>query len=100
MEKASPSIAIWPVFEVHGSKFKLDPVGNLGQASVLRITHGVFFLGVGKDPFNGLFPPLVEFLVFGSIILVYAIYQFSFTSFQTARAMLVISSTFCRLASP
>ena len=67
MEKASPSIAIWPVFEVHGSKFKLDPVGNLGQASVLRITHGVFFLGVGKDPFNGLFSPFIEFLVFGGI---------------------------------
>ena len=34
------------------------------------------------------------------IMLVYAIYQFSFTSFQTAWAMLVISSTLCRLASP
>ena len=36
----------------------------------------------------------------GKGTLVYAIYQFSFTSFQTARAMLVISSTLCRLASP
>ena len=27
----------------------------------------MFFLGVGKDPFNGLFPPLVEFPVLRSI---------------------------------
>ena len=51
------------LFEVHGSKFKLDPVGYLGQASVLSIAHGVFFLGVGKDPFNGLLAPLVQILV-------------------------------------
>ncbi len=42
-------------FEVHGSKLKRDPLRNTGQASILGITHGVFFLGVGKDPFNGLF---------------------------------------------
>src|SRR5699024_9642296 len=34
-----------------------------GQASVLSIAHGVFFLGVGKDSFNGLLAPLVQFLV-------------------------------------
>ena len=29
------------------------PVGDdLGQASVLGITHGVFFLGIGKDALN------------------------------------------------
>ena len=47
------------LFQIHGSKFKLDPVCNLGQASVLSIAHGVFFLGVGKDSFNGFFPLLV-----------------------------------------
>ena len=51
------------LFQIHGSKFKLDPVCNLGQASVLSIAHGVFFLGVGKDSFNGLLAPLVQFLV-------------------------------------
>ena len=47
-------------FQVHGSKLKLHPVCDLGQASVLRITHRVFFLGVREDPFNGLFAPLVK----------------------------------------
>ena len=27
----------------------------MGQTTVLGITHGVLFFGVGKDPFNGLF---------------------------------------------
>ena len=40
----------------------------MGQASVLGIMHGVFFLGVGKDPFNGFFPPLVQLLVFRSVV--------------------------------
>ena len=47
------------LFQIHGSKFKLHPVCNLGQASVLSIAHGMFFLGVGKDSFNGFFPLLV-----------------------------------------
>ena len=48
------------LFQVHGSKLKLHPVCDLSQASVLRITHRVFFLGVREDPFNGLFSPLVK----------------------------------------
>ena len=51
------------LFEVHGSKLELHPVCHLGQASELGITHGVFLLGVRKDPFNGLLAPLVQFLV-------------------------------------
>ena len=47
--------------------FQLHPVGYLGQASILCITHGVFFLGIGKNPFNGFFSPLVEFLVLWGI---------------------------------
>ena len=54
-------------FEIHGSKFKLHPVGYLGQASALGITHGVFLFCVGKDPFNGLLLPQVQFLVFGYV---------------------------------
>lgn len=61
---------IWPfpqpickLFQIHGSKFKLHPVRNLGQASVLCITHSVFFFGVCKDAFNGLFPLPVKALV-------------------------------------
>lgn len=37
------------------------------QAPILGITHGVFFLGAGKDPFNGLLPLLIQFLVLWSI---------------------------------
>ena len=47
-------------FQVHGNKLKLHPVRHLSQASVLRITHRVFFLGVREDPFNGLFSLLVK----------------------------------------
>jgi len=51
------------LFQIHGSKLKLHPVRHLGQASVLRITHSVFFFGVCKDTFNGLFTPPVKALV-------------------------------------
>ena len=54
-------------FEVHGSKFKLHPVCHLGQASVLCITHGVFFFRVRKGPFNRFFAFLVKVLVLGRI---------------------------------
>ena len=54
-------------FQVHGSKLKLHPVCDLSQASVLRITHRVFFLGVREDPFNGLFAPLVKLPVYRRI---------------------------------
>lgn len=36
------------------SEFELDPGSNSGQPSVWRITHSVFFLGIGKYTFNGL----------------------------------------------
>ena len=52
------------LFQVHGSKFKLHPVCHLGQASVLCITHGVFFFGIRKDTLNGFLPSLVKLLVF------------------------------------
>ena len=42
-------------FEVHGSKLKRDPLRNTGQASMVGITHGVFFFRIGKDTLNGLF---------------------------------------------
>ena len=50
-------------FQIHGSKLKLHPVRHLSQASVLCITHSVFFFGVCKDAFNGLFPLPVKALV-------------------------------------
>ena len=34
------------LFEIHGNELKPDPVGNLGQASVLSIPHGVLLFGV------------------------------------------------------
>ena len=36
------------LFEIHGSKPKLDPIGHLGQASVLGVAHAVLFLRVCK----------------------------------------------------
>ena len=42
------------LFQIHRGKFELDPGGNCGQPSIWRITHGVFFLRVGKDALNGL----------------------------------------------
>ena len=55
------------LFEVHGSELKPDPVGNLGQASVLCIPHGMLLFGVRKDPFDGLLAPLVQLLIFRRI---------------------------------
>ena len=43
------------LFQIHGSKFKPDPSGDGGQASVVCITHGVLLLRIREDPFNGLF---------------------------------------------
>ena len=51
------------LFQIHGSKLKLHPVRHLSQASVLRITHRVFFLGVREDPFNGFLSALIELCV-------------------------------------
>ena len=33
------------------------------MAQMGGITHGVFFLGISKDPFNGFLPPFVQFPV-------------------------------------
>ena len=56
------------LFQVHGSELKLHPVCYLGQASVLRITHRVFFFGVRKAPFNQLFTFLVKSLILRCIL--------------------------------
>ena len=50
-------------FQVHGSKFKPDPVSDLSQASVRSISHCVFFFRVGKYSLNGFFPSLVKLSV-------------------------------------
>ena len=50
------------LFQIHRGKFELDPGGNRGQPSIWRITHGVFFLRVGKDALNGLRTQCVGFL--------------------------------------
>ena len=53
-----PGVVQSQLFEVHGSKLKRDPLCNAGQASMVGITHGVFFLRIGKDTmqlFNALF---------------------------------------------
>ena len=41
-------------FQIYGSKLKLDPSGDCGQASVVRITHCVLFFCVSKHSLNGL----------------------------------------------
>ena len=50
-------------FEVHGSKFKLHQFCHLGQASVLCITHRMFFFCICKVSFNRFFAVLVKLLV-------------------------------------
>ena len=41
------------LFKIHDCELELDPVRNCFKPPVWRITHGVFFFGIGKDPFNG-----------------------------------------------
>ena len=43
------------LFQIHGSKFQPDPSCDGGQASVVCITHGVFFFCIRKDSFNRFF---------------------------------------------
>ena len=51
------------LFQLHGSKFKLHLVRHLGQAFVLRVTHTVLFLCVGKYTLSFLFSQSVQFFV-------------------------------------
>ena len=53
---------IWDRPQIHGSKFKPDPSGDGGQASVMCITHGVFLLRIRKDSFNGFFSLRINLL--------------------------------------
>ena len=55
------------LFEVHGSKLKPHPIGNLGQATVICVTHSMLFFRIGKNPFNGFFTFGVKVLVFRGI---------------------------------
>ncbi len=51
-------------FQVHGSKFKPDPICNLSQASVKCITHGILFFCIYKYTFYCFFSFFIQFLVF------------------------------------
>ncbi len=55
------------LFEVHGSKLKPHPFGDLGQTSVKRITHTMLFFGIGKDPLNGLLAFGIKIFVFRGV---------------------------------
>ena len=55
------------LFEVHGSKFKPHPFGDLGQTSIKRIAHTMLFFGIGKDPLNGFFAFCVKLLIFRGV---------------------------------
>ena len=55
-----PPLPTGQLFQIHGSKLKIHPVCYLDQASVLCITHSVFFFCVRKDAFNRLFPLVVK----------------------------------------
>ena len=52
-------LSIWPAFEVHGSKFKPHPVGNVGLTSVMGITHAMPLLGISKDPLMRIAPGIL-----------------------------------------
>ena len=57
-----PMICI--LFQIHGSKLKLHPVADLGEASVWRITHCVFFFCILKNTLNGFLALVIDILVF------------------------------------
>ena len=66
-QEMPPSFPSGQLFEVHGSKFKSHPVGDLGQTTVTGITHGVLFFRICKNPFNGFFAFGVKVLVFRGV---------------------------------
>ena len=58
---------ICKLFQIHGSKSKLHPVGNLSQACVSGISHSMLLFGIRKNTFNGFFSCLVHPLVNWSV---------------------------------
>ena len=58
------------LFQIHGSKLKLHPVRDLGQASVLRVTHPVLFLRIGKHTLDLLFSQPVQLFVYRHLYMV------------------------------
>ena len=67
LDEYKPEKGVFPapicrLFQVHGSKFKPDPSGDGGQASVICITHRVFLLRSRKDPFEGFFSLSINLL--------------------------------------
>ena len=50
-------------FQIYGNKLKLHPVCHLGQASVLRVTHAVLLLRVGKHTLDFLFSQPVQLFI-------------------------------------
>lgn len=55
----SPCFPSGQLFEVHGSKFKPHPVGNVGLTSVMGITHAMPLLGISKDPLMRIAPGIL-----------------------------------------
>ena len=49
------TVAKSQLFKIHGSKLEPHPRSDSGQATVVCVTHTMFFLCVRKDPFNGFF---------------------------------------------
>ena len=52
------------LFEIHGNKFKLHPVGHLGEAAVLRVAHPMLLFCIGKHTLDLLFSQTVQVTVF------------------------------------
>ena len=50
------------LFQIHGSKLKLDPVRNTSQTSMVCITHRVFFLCIAKHALYAFFSQLIDLL--------------------------------------
>jgi len=49
------------LFQTHGNIFKPHPTCDLGQTSMMRLTHRVFFFCVGKDTLDRSFAHGVDF---------------------------------------
>lgn len=55
------------LFEIHGSKFKLRPVGYLGEASVLRVAHPMLIFHISEHALDFLFSQSVQVIAHRSM---------------------------------
>ena len=58
-----PPAPLCELFQIHGSKFELDPIRDLSQACISGIAHPMLLLRIRKDTLYRFFSCLVHLLV-------------------------------------